>query len=446
MKRVLSGSLSHLSPTALMRLLSATRSSGRLDLVTDVGELSLEVRDGRVDPASADGLTRQTSILACASGAYRFEPSDEADPATDEWLGLADVIQTVSSSKTARHSLSSDVDIDSLLAGEVGAVVSGAIPPTIHVLPDQVPDNPLEDLLEELEAVAPEEILLREIGVVATDPRLWRGALQREWRRRGWRVRLLDGVTSEQWPQGMDCVVVHHQLSITRVGHEDDWIGMIARLRRDRVPVVWVGPLGDPAWVQKLVEAGVAFMLPPPSGDTGDVARRFRHTLTTVVNRYVASAEAETQLGESSSPVSELVEALVHQAAPEESAAFLLQLTAAHLARGALLTLEETAIRCRAAFGYPVPAGGGALPRGIGFLERTARSQLLTTEIDPAAAGALQLARALGVDELPPDTAVIPVGTRTAVTGLLVGDRLGRPLGDLDELVQIASRVGGAFM
>jgi hypothetical protein len=284
------------------------------------------------------------------------------------------------------------------------------------------------------------------IGVVATDPRLWRGVLDTEWRRRGWKIEILDPDAVDQWSSAVDVAVIHHQLSITRVGHEQDWIGLIRVLDGRRVPVIWIGPLGDPMWVHQLVEAGVAFLLPPPAGDAGETVQRFRQTLTAAVHRQLSLGQALASSGESVSPLSELIEALMHQAAPEESAALLLQLAAGHLTRGSLFTIEEVAIRCRAAFGYSVPAGGGNLPRGVGFLERVVRSGLPTYGLDPESAGASSLARALGEGALPAETVVIPVGMRSGVVGILVGDRAGAPLGDLAELEQIARRVGGAFV
>jgi hypothetical protein len=74
------------------------------------------------------------------------------------------------------------------------------------------------------------------------------------------------------------------------------------------------------------------------------------------------------------------------------------------------------------------------------------RSGLPTYGLDPESAGASSLARALGEGALPAETVVIPVGMRSGVVGILVGDRAGAPLGDLAELEQIARRVGGAFV
>jgi hypothetical protein len=447
MKRVLSGSLAHLSPPALLRLIAASRASGSLDLVTDVGELRLEVRDGRTAPIDPDDASGAADVLECISGAYRFEPVAAAPEAGDDWLALDELSNSVRPRIPARRNpLASDVDVDRLIAGEVGEVVAATSAPTIHVLPVEAAENPLEDLLEGLQEASPDEILLLSVGVIATDPRMWRGALDHEWRRRGWQVELLDPTGEDRWPDGLDAAVIHHQLSITRVGHEQDWTGLVRRLDDRGVPVIWVGPLGDPVWVHQLVESGVRFLLPPPSGEAGEAVQRFRDTLTAVVQRQLTLGQALASSGEPGSPLSELIEALVHQGTPGESAALLLQLAAGHLTRGALFTIEETAIRCRAAFGYSVPAGGGTLPRGIGFLERLIRSAESVNGLDPFSAGGSSLARSLGEEELPSETVVIPVGMRRGVVGVLVGDRVGDPLGDLSELEQIARRVGGAFV
>jgi hypothetical protein len=108
--------------------------------------------------------------------------------------------------------------------------------------------------------------------------------------------------------------------------------------------------------------------------------------------------------------------------------------------------VEETAIRCRAGFGYPLDRDDTALPRGVGLLERVIRSGEALTEIEPVAGGALRLARVLGVAELPEATAVIPLGRGGAAAGLLVADREGGPLPDLAELILLAGRLGGVIV
>ncbi|HSN54447.1 MAG TPA: hypothetical protein VLT32_07225, partial [Candidatus Sulfomarinibacteraceae bacterium] len=124
----------------------------------------------------------------------------------------------------------------------------------------------------------------------------------------------------------------------------------------------------------------------------------------------------------------------------------LLQLASGQLSRGALLIVEETAIRCRAGFGYPLAQGTRALPRGLSLIERVVRSGEPILEIEPAGEGPQRLAAMLGVPGLPAAAALIPLGGGTTVGGLLVGDREGTPLPDLSELVLLAGRLGGAVL
>jgi hypothetical protein len=66
--------------------------------------------------------------------------------------------------------------------------------------------------------------------------------------------------------------------------------------------------------------------------------------------------------------------------------------------------------------------------------------------VDPEAAGARQLARVLGVERLPAEMVVIPLAGREGTVGVLVGERKAGPAGDLEELVLLARRVGGALL
>jgi hypothetical protein len=270
--------------------------------------------------------------------------------------------------------------------------------------------------------------------------------LEVDWRRRGWHLRPYSG------PKGvvldeLDLLVVHHRSSTTRVGQEEDWIGLIeaaSGLIRP-VPVIWVGPLGDPSWVHRLVAAGAAFLLPPPQGESGGTRQRFVDALTAVVDRQLAQ-RGSVEEPELQQAVSGLVDALLHEVDSDQAMAPLLQLAAGSLTRGAVLEVETTAIRCRAGFGYPLTRGSFALPRGVGILERVIRSREPAIGIDPEAAGALQLARVLGIDRLPFDTAVVPLAVGTSVVGVLVADREGDPLPELDDLMVLVQRLGGTLL
>jgi hypothetical protein len=144
--------------------------------------------------------------------------------------------------------------------------------------------------------------------------------------------------------------------------------------------------------------------------------------------------------------VTELVDALLYEADPDQAVGVLLQLASGHFSRGAVLMVEETAIRCRAGFGYPLARGTQALPRGLGILERVIRSSQPTIGIDPAAEGSQRLAEVLGIGDLPSSFAIIPLGVGASVTGALVADREGSPLPDLSELIVLAGRLGGVAL
>ena len=76
MKRILSGSLTHLAPPALMRLLSATATSGVLELVTDEGSFRMEIDHGWTAVPPPDQIETASRVLSCTEGAFRFEPGD----------------------------------------------------------------------------------------------------------------------------------------------------------------------------------------------------------------------------------------------------------------------------------------------------------------------------------------------------------------------------------
>ncbi|MEJ2189203.1 MAG: DUF4388 domain-containing protein [Acidobacteriota bacterium] len=187
MKRALSGSLEHLAPQALLRLVSATSPSGVLELVTEVGSLRLEVERGRVAVPSPDDLRHAARVLRCVDGFFRFEPTE---PPGIEGEGLSLTAFADAALASGRESSSSDpsVEIERLLDEEVFEIAQLEDRPNIHVLPSEPPQNPLEDLLADLEAEAPGELLFAQVGVVAQDPTVWRGSLESGWRRRGWEV------------------------------------------------------------------------------------------------------------------------------------------------------------------------------------------------------------------------------------------------------------------
>ena len=443
--RVLSGSLKYLSPPALLRLISATGASGTLELVTDAGDIQIDIVDGGVRMATERDLRTVGKILDCRDGSYRFSPMVGDSGETDVILDAADflaAVQTVSQSR--RVSFASEIDVDALIAGEVLELSGGAEKPSIHVLPEGPAENPLDDLLEDLEESAPEELLLAQIGIVAQDPRPWRGGIDRDWRRRGWQVRLF-GVPGDVRPSALDCLIIHHQLSITRVGREDDWLDLIGRARSDGTPVIWVGPLGDPVWVARLVEAGADFLLPAPQSEGGEAGQRFFKALGMVVDRWLTFRSEFRLDGETPRAVTDLVETLLHGVEGDEALGSFLQLAATQLNRGAVFSVEGTSIRCRAGFGYPLVPGGGVLPRGVGLLERMIRDGEAIFGIETSSGGAVKLARAVGVDQLPPQTVVLPLGTRARVHGFLVGDREGNELPDISDLVMLGRRLGGVF-
>jgi hypothetical protein len=242
-------------------------------------------------------------------------------------------------------------------------------------------------------------------------------------------------------------MVFHQPQGVSRRGKEKSWLELVRRARAAEppVPVVWAAPLGDPAWVHELVASGVSFLLPVPPGDGGEVQSRFIDDLTVVVDRQLRSLRPSVR-PVLPAAVTELVDALLREADSEQTVGVLLQLASGHLLRAAVLVVEETAIRCRAGFGYPLARGTRALPRGLGILERVIRSNQPTIGIDPAAGGSSRLAQVLGLEDLPSATAVIPLGVGASVSGILVADREGEALPDLSELVILASRLGGVAL
>jgi hypothetical protein len=445
MTRILSGSLKHLSPPALLRLVSATGASGTLELVTDAGVIQIDIVDGGVRMATERDLTVVARILECEDGSYRFSPLLGNAGETDVILDAADFLAAVQTvSKAQKTAFASDVDVDALIAGDVLELSGGTGKPAIHVLSAAPIENPLDDLLEDLAETAPDELLLAQVGVVSQDPRPWRGNVDREWRRRGWQVRLF-GVPHGVDPRELDILVVHQQLSITRIGRQEDWLELVEQTRSEGKPVIWVGPVGDPVWVGQLVDAGVSFLLPSLQIEGGEAGHRFVKTLGTLVERWLSHQRAGGSEVEIPKAVTELVDTLLHGVEAEEALGSFLQLASTQLSRGAVFSVEGTSIRCRAGFGYPLGSGGAVLPRGVGLLERMIRNGEGIFGLDPTSGGTGQLAKAVGLADLPSDAVVLPLGTRAQVQGFLLGDREGDPLPDLSDLSMLARRLGGAF-
>ena len=170
MKRVLSGSLEHLAPAALLRLVSATSPSGVLELETADGSLRLEVDRGRVKMPSRSELVSAGRVLACRRGEFRFSPHEVA-PHEGEVLSLTAFAETAGAA-------ASNLEVDRLLGEEFLEVSLPLSHTNIHVLPSEPSQSPLDDLLADLEVDAPTELLIARVGVAVQDPRWWRGSLE----------------------------------------------------------------------------------------------------------------------------------------------------------------------------------------------------------------------------------------------------------------------------
>jgi len=436
--RILSGSLEHLSPPALLRLVSATSPSGILVLETAEGELRFEVDRGRVREPSEDQLRLARKVLGCSAGSFTFQPQ-AIEPIEGRVLSLSALAE-------AAEAIDTDTEIESLMTDEIFDFQISSDAVKIHVLPSQPPHNPLDEMLTDLEAIAPGELLFADIGVVAQDPRFWRGSIERQWRQLGWRLCLMP-LSEEIDTDNYDVVIVHYQHATARAGREREWLELIRRgcAADPTVPVVWVAPLGDPEWVHRLIDAGVAFLMPPPAGESGEAASRFAADLTSVVDRQLRNRLERGDKGLSAS-VSDLVGAILSESDPDRGLRSLLQLASESFVRGAVFTVDDSAIRCRAGFGYPLDRNATVLPRGLGLLEEVVQSGTAVMEIEPDSTGAHRVAEACGIDELPAQTALIPLGRFGGVSGVLVADRGGDGLPDLEDLVVLAGRLGGAVV
>jgi len=437
-KRILSGSLEHLSPPALLRLVSATSPSGILEIVTADGSLRLEVNRGRVNMPSKDELVSAGRVLACRRGEFRFSPC-EVTHREGEVLSLTTFAEAASAA-------ASNVEVDRLLQEERVEVSRPENRPDIHVLPSEPPMNPLEDLLADLEVEAPTELLAARIGVAIRDPRWWRGSMERDWRRRGWRVRYFSAV-EEVDLTAVDLLVVHHQPVGAGGGEDARWFELIARAATADpvVPVIWVGPLTNEENIHRLIQAGVSFLMPVPRGGASEILGRLAGDLGSVIERQL---QANIGGGRSTLPsgVTELVGALLSGSDPDQGVSSLLQLAAEHFERGAVLMVEGEVVRCRAGFGYPLDRGQTTLPRGVGLLEHVIHTGEAVMAIDPESDAVAGVADVLGIGGLSAATALIPLGRSGGVAGVLVADRRGRELPELDDLVLLAGRLGGAVV
>ena len=435
MRRTLFGSLEHLAPPALLRLVSATSPSGVLEIETAEGLLRLEVERGRVAMPTKLDLENAAEILGCRRGEFRFTPG--------EVQHFEGEVMSLTAFAEAAGAAASNLQMELLLEDEFLDSSNPLPRANIHVLPTQPLQNPLDELLSDLEAEAPGELLFAKVGVVTQDPRWWRGALEMDWHRRGWQIQELEFSVHIDF-EGLDLLVVHHQQGSARFGSEQKWLELIRRAGdfQPPLPVVWVAPLGDPAWTHQLIEAGVSFLMPAPHGEAGEATIRFAESLSRVVDRQIQAQQRE---GRAPLPtgVSELVGALLSESDPDQGISSLLQLAAEHFTRGAVMMAEVNAIRCRAGFGYSLERSTAVLPRGIGLIERVIRSGEAFTTIEPGASGSNHLADVLGVSELPSATALIPLGRCGAVVGVLVADREGEDLPDVADLVLLVGRLGG---
>ena len=446
MRRVLSGQLSQLAPSALFRLLSATAPSGVLDLTTDAGNLRIETAHGKVAMPEPEELRRVGRILRSTSGSFRFAPR-EIRPIGGRTLtlnALADAAETTEEILEAARD--GDVEYSRLFTGEITEMSRPAPVANIHVLPSEPMSNPLDELLSDLENSAPGELLLTQVGVVAQDPRIWRGTLEAGWRRRGWELTVTSS-PSDIVLDRLNALILHQDEGFDRTDQEETWLELIRRAvdATPSVPVVWVGGVRDSRWLSRLIRSGASYLMPVPEGRSTRALERFAEDVATVLDRQMKTRQTLASARQQKT-VYELVDTLLEEDDPDRAVGSLLQLASNQLWRGAVFMVEETAVRCRAGYGYPLNRDATALPRGVGILERTIRSGEATVGVDPEAPAARQLAKVLGVEALPTETAVIPLGMGATVVGLLVADREGAPLPELKEMTLLACCLGGVVV
>jgi hypothetical protein len=254
-------------------------------------------------------------------------------------------------------------------------------------------------------------------------------------------------LTEETEIENFDVVIVHLQQAMARTGREKKWLEMVRRGSESDppVPVVWVSPLGDPDWIHRLIEAGISFLLPSPRSDSGEEASRFSSDLTNVVDRQLRMYQKTADAGLPAS-VSDLVGAILAESDSDRGVRSLLQLASEKFIRGAVLTVDDSGLRCRGGFGYPLNRNRTVLARGFEPLETVIESGSAVMGIESETDGTLNLAQVCGVAEMPQETALIPLGKFGKIAGVLVADREGEELPNLDELVVLAGRLGGAVV
>jgi DNA-binding NarL/FixJ family response regulator len=406
-----------------------------LELETIEGSLRLAVDRGRVSLPSKEELAEAGRVLACCEGRFRFLPGD-IKPVEGDSISLSAFAEAASGAV-------SDDALDRLLEEELVESASSSAPIKINILPAQPLENPLDDLMTDLEIGPLEDLLAAHIVILAQDPHWWRSGIERFWQQKGWTVRYAAPSECDDLSK-VDVLVVHHQTSAGWMGMEEDWIDLVRRAAGEEpaVPVVWVSPLGDPAWVHRLVEAGVSFLLPAPQAVVGEAMHGFAESVSAVVERQLLNRPLSEALP---SGVADLVGALLSESDPVQGVTSLLHLAAEHFSRGAVLLADESSIRCRAGFGFPLDKDHTTLPRGDDLLERVIVGGEAITEFETETAAG-ELAAVLGVPSLANETAIIPLGRTGAVAGFLVADRDGKPLPDLTDLVRLAGRLGGAFV
>jgi hypothetical protein len=407
-----------------------------LELETADGTLRLEVDRGRVKLPTKDELANAGRTLACRDGRFRFLPG-EIDPLEGDAISL-------SAFADAAGGVAAHGELDRLLVEELLEPAQPTTTMKINVLPAEPLENPLDDLMTDLEVGPYDELLVANIAVITYDPRWWRGSLERSWQFQGWRIRHMSLADAADLGD-VDVLIVHHQSSSAWVGNEDEWIDLLARAREQEppVPVVWISPVGDSAWVYRLIEHGVGFLVPAPQGDVGEPMARFTEALSTVVARQIRLRPKTDALP---SGVADLVGALLSESEPDRGVSSLLHLAAEHFARGAVLMADQDCLRCRAGFGFPLDRDHTTLPRGIDVLERVVVDGEAVMEIEAGSTVERELAAVLGVDSLARATAMIPLGRSGTVAGILVADREGKALPDLADLVRLAGRLGGAVV
>ena len=132
-------------------MVSATSPSGVLEIETADGSLRLEVERGRVAMPTKSDLEKAGEILASRKGEFRFTPG-EIEHYTGEVMSLTAFAE-------AAGAAASNLQIELLLEDESPETQNPLPQNKIHVLPTQPPQNPLDELLSDLEAEAPGDLL-----------------------------------------------------------------------------------------------------------------------------------------------------------------------------------------------------------------------------------------------------------------------------------------------